>query len=885
MNEAELERLVVRIVGDADEYVRTLQQAEKSTATAATKVEVQATRISTAMAKDSAAYEATAKAARTGELAATGVAKSQSAQASTAERLAIAIGTAANATKDAATATKAAETAATALSNKERELAAKLDAAAASAKANAAATKDAAKATDKAAEAADKLSERATKAAAAGAVMTASLGLLSKAALDSANKFEQTTLALQTTLGTAEEAKRTLADTAAISIKAPFDIQELEAATQALATFGERGEDLKRTLRTLGNAAAGAGAPLAEVTQAFNKVRSTNKLMGGEFELFSRTGVVSLMDIAEHLGVTEAAAMDMVESGKVGFSDLRAILTSLTSGTGRFSGAMERQAGTLKGSFAGVSNSVEQLSRTFGKELAPIAKEVAAVVTSVTRAISELPGWVKTTIAVVTSLGIALGVVLLVGGASVLLYKNLAAGLVAYVTRANAAAVATMGFKLAVGGLVTYGLYKLGQALLNINGDVTKFNEEMKRSAELTDAVVRAQSKMADSVAKKLNAITSPAARREAIAAELSRMRKEVSDRVRIMEGLRKQLAEAGSGPEFLARQFGARTSKELVQEQIDAQQKMLDVARRNAEALQDELSKFKPPEQDPELIRAIDEFNAKLKLQAETYGMTGDEIELYKLKLQGATDAMLKGVRVQARLNAEMEKRGKLKADFDELKAAIIAETETMGKSADAAKIYSLAIQGLTNEQIKQLDALAGAKAEKEAWLAMFEEGKQLTQEYLPVVDKFLARVEQLNKMAEAGAISEATYDKALAATRKQFEELTGAAKEAQAAIGKFDAAIVGTREAEDRIMEFRDKISMQLQGMAASTLPDVPRPTFPEPPKDPQSRESVPKDPFAAANAKENAEQTQLLSKAVTLLGSIRDKPNVTFRTPGLG
>jgi len=69
------------------------------------------------------------------------------------------------------------------------------------------------------------------------------------------------------------------------------------------------------------------------------------------------------------------------------------------------------------------------------------------------------------------------------------------------------------------------------------------------------------------------------------------------------------------------------------------------------------------------ELAKAVDDLDKKLQRQSDTFGMTADEIEVYDLRARGATDAMLEGVgdKIYAKRRKDRDKAA-AKADFEAL-------------------------------------------------------------------------------------------------------------------------------------------------------------------------------------------------------------------------
>lgn len=205
----------------------------------------------------------------------------------------------------------------------------------------------------------------------------ASMGITS--ALMQAGQFEQTVIAFETMIGSAEETQKTLANLTEFAAKTPFEMPEILQAARGLIQFGERGDELMETLNLLGNAAAGSSQPFGMIALIFNQIRGVGKLLTQDFRQLSTRGVISLKDIAKYYGVTDAAAQDMISHGKVSFSDFRKIIMEMSKEGGRFANLMEKQSTSLLGLWSTLKDSVNLVKRAIGEGLLPIAKSFVAI--------------------------------------------------------------------------------------------------------------------------------------------------------------------------------------------------------------------------------------------------------------------------------------------------------------------------------------------------------------------------------------------------------------------------------------------------------------------------------------------------------------------------
>lgn len=198
-------------------------------------------------------------------------------------------------------------------------------------------------------------------------------------ALRKAGQFEQTTIAFDTMLGSAQETKKTLAALTEFAAKTPFEMPEILQAARGLIQFGERGDELMQTLNMLGNAASGTSTDFGMIALIFNQVRGVGKLLTQDFRQLSTRGVMSLADIAKYYGVTTEAAQKMLSQGQISFEDLRKILASLSAEGGRFANLMEKQSTSLLGLWSTLKDAMGITARTIGEVLVPTAKDLVTV--------------------------------------------------------------------------------------------------------------------------------------------------------------------------------------------------------------------------------------------------------------------------------------------------------------------------------------------------------------------------------------------------------------------------------------------------------------------------------------------------------------------------
>lgn len=126
----------------------------------------------------------------------------------------------------------------------------------------------------------------------AGTIAFGALSLMTKGIIEAGAGFEQTQIAFETMLGSAELAQKTLSDLSQFAAKTPFELGQLESASKQLLAYGTSAEDLIPTLKMLGDITAGVGMDkLPQLILAFGQVKAATKLTGAELRQFTEAGV------------------------------------------------------------------------------------------------------------------------------------------------------------------------------------------------------------------------------------------------------------------------------------------------------------------------------------------------------------------------------------------------------------------------------------------------------------------------------------------------------------------------------------------------------------------------------------------------------------------
>lgn len=186
-------------------------------------------------------------------------------------------------------------------------------------------------------------------------------------AVNSAADFEQTTLAFEVMLGSAQKADKMLSEIRQFAASTPFNTKELTASARMLVAYGTSAGQVIPTLRMLGDvsAAMGKDLPIERLTYLYGTLQTQGQAYTRDLNQFTIAGVDVLPDLAKQFGVTTGEVKKLVEEGRVGFPDFVKVFKAMTSEGGRFHDMTRRQSQT----FAGIRESAFDAFALFKQKL------------------------------------------------------------------------------------------------------------------------------------------------------------------------------------------------------------------------------------------------------------------------------------------------------------------------------------------------------------------------------------------------------------------------------------------------------------------------------------------------------------------------------------
>ena len=181
-------------------------------------------------------------------------------------------------------------------------------------------------------------------------------------------------------------------------------------------------------------------------------------------------------------------------------------------------------------------------------------------------------------------------------------------------------------------------------------------------------------------------------------------------------------------------------------------------------------------PETD-KLGDKVADLTKSLKLQSETFGMSATAASIYKLQVEGATEAQLELARSYAAVIEQQEKQKGINAISDKLKEQI----DLYGKTAREIELWKAAQMGASEEELKamkamvdKLDALDAQKKATEDQEKYMDNLKKKAENFYEQtrtpLEKYQAEIKELDELLASGMLDQDTYNRAVKSAEEKI-------------------------------------------------------------------------------------------------------------------
>lgn len=188
------------------------------------------------------------------------------------------------------------------------------------------------------------------------------------AVLESLKNYEYFSSGLRTLMkGDAQTAKALEAQLISLAKETPFSLVEVQDATKQLLAYGFSAGSVTKNIKMLGDVASGLKIPFSDIAYLYGTLKTQGRAYSRDIMQFTSRGIPVIKELAKQFNVAESEVMKLVESGKVGFSDIEKAFQSMTGEGGMFFKMMDEQSRTVGGRISMLGDSWEQVKVNIGK--------------------------------------------------------------------------------------------------------------------------------------------------------------------------------------------------------------------------------------------------------------------------------------------------------------------------------------------------------------------------------------------------------------------------------------------------------------------------------------------------------------------------------------
>ena len=181
------------------------------------------------------------------------------------------------------------------------------------------------------------------------------------------SQFQQLEISFGTMLKSKEKANELMVQLTDLAAKTPFGLEEVSEGAKKLLAFQVPAEEVTETLRRMGDVASGLGVPMGQLIHVYGQVKAQGKLMTNDLYQFMNAGIPIIAELSKVVGKSETEIKDMVSAGKIGFTEIQAVIKNMTNEGGLFYNLMAEQSKSLGGQISNLRDNFDQMLNEIGK--------------------------------------------------------------------------------------------------------------------------------------------------------------------------------------------------------------------------------------------------------------------------------------------------------------------------------------------------------------------------------------------------------------------------------------------------------------------------------------------------------------------------------------
>ena len=181
------------------------------------------------------------------------------------------------------------------------------------------------------------------------------------------SQFQQLEISFGTMLKSKEKANELMAQLTDLAAKTPFGLEEVSEGAKKLLAFQVPAQEVTETLRRMGDVASGLGVPMGQLIHVYGQVKAQGKLVTNDLYQFMNAGIPIIAELSKVIGKSETEIKDMVSAGKIGFTEIQAVIKNMTNEGGLFYNLMADQSKSLGGQISNLKDNFDQMLNEIGK--------------------------------------------------------------------------------------------------------------------------------------------------------------------------------------------------------------------------------------------------------------------------------------------------------------------------------------------------------------------------------------------------------------------------------------------------------------------------------------------------------------------------------------
>lgn len=221
--------------------------------------------------------------------------------------------------------------------------------------------------------------------------ITSFIGSMAKAA--GAQQVFQSSL--NSLLGSKEEADKMFKAARDFANTTPFDLPQVQQATQQLKAYGFANDQIIPSMRMLGNVSSAVGADFGQVAYAFGTARTQGTVYTRDLMQLTNVGIPIMDELAKVMGVNTTQVKGLAEKGQIGFAQLEQAMNNLGGPTGKWKDQLDGASRTITGRLSNLSGDFQSFVADMGLALAPQINSVIDALASGLDGLRSAFGWIK----------------------------------------------------------------------------------------------------------------------------------------------------------------------------------------------------------------------------------------------------------------------------------------------------------------------------------------------------------------------------------------------------------------------------------------------------------------------------------------------------------